>query len=98
MSYISFIALFLILTTMLFYITVYHVVIAYIVFMHEHLSFYIHTLIRSLLTPWIRTSRVLDIFLYCSGVHVIVCFARRLEFLSFDPGILASFIPISVLS
>jgi len=50
-----------------------------------------HTLIRSLLTPWIRTSRVLDIFLYCSGVHVIVRFARRLEFLPFDSGILTSY-------
>ena len=44
-------------------------------------------------TPTIKSelSRVLDIFLYCSGVRAIVRFARRLEFLPFDSGILASY-------
>jgi len=40
---------------------------------------------------WIRTSRVLGIFLYCSGFRVIVRFARGLEFLPFDSDILASY-------
>jgi len=35
---------------LLSFILVYHIVIAYIVIMHEHLFLYTHTLIRSLLT------------------------------------------------
>ena len=57
--------------------------------MHEHSSLHTHSLGR-FWRPWIRASRVLYIFLYCSGVRVIVRFARRLEFLPFDSGILAS--------
>ena len=56
--------------------------------MHEHI-FLTHTLIRSLQT--IRTFRILDAFWYCSGVHVIVRFARSWSFLSFWFWILASF-------
>ena len=48
-SYTSFIVLFLILIISLSFISVYYVVIAYIIFMHEQL-FFTHTLIRSLLT------------------------------------------------
>jgi len=48
-NYISFIALVLILIISLSFISVYYVVIAYIIFMHEQL-FFTHTLIRSLLT------------------------------------------------
>jgi len=45
------------------------VIIAYIVFMYEHLSF-THTLIRSLLTTLdSHVQDFLDIFLYCSGIH-----------------------------
>ena len=42
-SYISFITLFLILIILLSFISVYHVIIAYVVIMHEHLSLYTHT-------------------------------------------------------
>jgi len=42
-SFISFIVLFLILIFLLSFILVYHVVIAYLVFMHKHLSLYTHT-------------------------------------------------------
>jgi len=91
-SYISFIVLFLILIIPLYFISVYHVVIAYIIFIHES-SFpytHIHPLGR-FWRPWIRTSRILDTFLYCSGV----CWARtlreELEFSLFYSGILNSF-------
>jgi len=89
-SYISFIVLFLTLIISLSFILVYYVVIAYIVIMHEHFFIYTHSLGR-FWRPWIRTSRVLDIFLYCSSVRVNVRFARSWSFSLFDSGILALF-------
>jgi len=66
---------------LLSFISVYHVVIAYIVIMHEHIFLYTHSLGRSW-RPWIRTSRVLDI-LYCSGVRRARTFREELDFLLF---------------
>ena len=72
----------------------YHVVIACIVIMHEHLSLYTHTqaLIRALLTA--LDSHVQDILdtLYCLGVPVIVLFARSWSFSFLDYRYSYSFI------
>ena len=89
-SYISFITLFLILIILLSSISVYHVVIAYIIFLHEHLLLYIHSLGR-FWQSWIRTSKFLDT-LYCSGGRVIVRFARIWSFSLFISGILISLV------
>ena len=90
-SYISFITLFLILIILLSFISVYHVVIAYIVLMHEHLSLYTHTHYVASDDPEFACSGFLDTSLYCSGVRVIVRFARSWSFSLFDSGILVSF-------
>jgi len=85
-----FIALFLILIILLSFISVYYIVIAHIVFMHEHI-FFTHTLIRSLLTT-------LNSYVQDFG-HVLILFRcscdrtlrEELEFPYFVSGILASF-------
>ena len=82
-SYISFIVLFLILIILLSFISIYHVVIAYIVIMHEHLFFYTHTLIRSLLTTLDSYVQILDVSCYWSGVRWDSICCEELESLSF---------------
>jgi len=76
-NYISFIALFLILIILLSFISVYHVVIAYIVIMHEHLSLYTHThSLGRFWRPWIRTSRYWMFHVIDQVFDEIVCFAK----------------------
>ena len=78
-NYISFITLFLILIILLSFISVYHVVIAYIFLCTSTFSLHTHSL-GHFWRSWIRTFGTLDIFLYCSGVRVIVRFARSWSF------------------
>jgi len=90
-SYILFIILSLILIILLSFISVYHVVIAYIIFMREHLfPSHTHILIRSLLTT--LNSHVQDfghlILFRCS---CDLSFTRSWSFSLFDSGILTSF-------
>jgi len=86
--YISFTALLLI---MIIFVIFYSLTYCY--FFHCYYARTLSSLHTLLLghfwRPWIRMSRVLDIFLYCSGVRVIVRFARSWSFSLFDSGILS---------
>jgi len=59
----------------------YHVVIAYIVFMHEHLLLYTHTHQVAFWRPWIHTSRYWKLCFYCSGVRWDRTLREKLELL-----------------
>ena len=81
-SYTSFIALLLILIILLSFISVYHVIIAYVVIMHEHLSLYTHSLGR-FWRPWIHTSRIFGHLLMLFRCSCDRTLREESEFLSF---------------
>ena len=68
-SYISFITLLLTIILLCFISVI--MLLLFALLCTNTFSLYTHSLGR-FWQPWIRTSRVLDIFLYCSGVRVIV--------------------------
>jgi len=95
-SYISFITLFLILIILLSFISVYHIVTAYIVIIQENLSLYTHSLGR-FWRPCICTFRY---WIFYALVQVFVEFVRFARSWSFSLLILIFlplFIPIFVL-
>ena len=77
-SYISFITLFLTLVILLSFILV--IMWLLLILLLCTSIFPLHTLIRSLLTTLNSHVQVLDTFLYCSGVRVLVRFARSWSF------------------
>ena len=86
--YISFTALFLILIIFVIFYSLSHCYCLHCYYARTPSSLHIHSLGR-FWRPWIRMSRVLDIFLCYSGVRVIVRFVRSWSFSLFDFGILA---------
>ena len=76
--------------TMLFSVAFICYYFMHTVYMHELSPLYTHSLGRFQTTLNLHV-QILDTLFLLSGVRVIVRFARRLEFLPFDSGILASY-------